>query len=141
MFALPSRFGELGVGNTVNNAKLCFESSVNSTAYLKNSILGNVVFELDAHITSVQAARQLQCKLRSEHNAATFTELIGLFTPIQQRAILRARNSNSSWLSVLPLECNHFNLNSQEFRDTLALRYRKPLLNLPSYCDGCGVTF
>ena len=85
LLAMLSRFGGLGVGNPVNNVKLCFESSVNSTTYLKNSILGNVVFELDAHITSVQAARQLQCKLRSEHNAATFTEVIGLFTPIQQR--------------------------------------------------------
>ena len=63
---------------------------MNSVSYLKNFILGIVVFELDAHINSVQSTRQFQCKLRSEHNAVTFKEFIGLFTPIQQHAILRA---------------------------------------------------
>ena len=29
----------------------------------------------------------------------------------------------------------------QEFSDALALRYRKPLLGLPPYCDGCGSPF
>ena len=29
----------------------------------------------------------------------------------------------------------------QEFRDALALRYRKLMLNLLGCCDGCGATF
>ena len=61
---------------------------------------------------------------------------------MQQRAILRAKDSNiSSWLSVLPLARNQFDLSAQEFRDGLALRYKKPLLSLPSVCDGCGAPF
>ena len=61
---------------------------------------------------------------------------------MQQRAILRARDGNiSSWLSVLPLARSQFDLSAQEFRDGLALRYRKPLLSLPSVCDGCGAPF
>ena len=47
----------------------------------------------------------------------------------------------SSWLSVVPLESHHFDLSPQEFRDALALRYRKPLLDLPPFCDGCGAPF
>ena len=47
----------------------------------------------------------------------------------------------SSWLSVLPLTRSQFDLSAQEFRDGLALRYRKPLLSLPSVCDGCGALF
>ena len=54
---------------------------------------------------------------------------------------MRAKDCNSAWLFVIPLECHHFNLTSQEFQDALALQYRKPLLNLPHYCDGCGATF
>ena len=30
---------------------------------------------------------------------------------------------------------------AQEFRDALALHYRKPLLNFPPVCDGCGSLF
>ena len=55
---------------------------------------------------------------------------------------MRARDGNiSSWLSVLPLARSQFDLSVQEFRDGLALRYRKPLLSLPSVCDGCGAPF
>ena len=32
-------------------------------------------------------------------------------------------------------------MSAQEFRDGLALRYKKPLLSLPSVCDGCGAPF
>ena len=61
---------------------------------------------------------------------------------MQQRAILRAKDGNiSSWLSVLPLARSQFDLSAQEFRDDLALRYKKPLLSLTSVCDGCGAPF
>ena len=36
---------------------------------------------------------------------------------------------------------DHFDLTAQEFRDALALHYQKPLLNVPSGCDGCGALF
>ena len=55
---------------------------------------------------------------------------------MQQWAILRAKDSNiSSWPSVL------LGLSAQEFRNGLALRYKKPLLSLSSVCDGCGAPF
>ena len=36
---------------------------------------------------------------------------------------------------------HHFDLSAQEFRDALALRYKKPLLCVPSTCDGSGAPF
>jgi len=68
LFALPSKLGGLDVWNPVDNTSLCFESSVHSTAYLKDSIFGNVLFELDAYITTVQSARLALGKLSSEHS-------------------------------------------------------------------------
>jgi len=44
-------------------------------------------------------------------------------------------------LSVLPFARSQFDLSAQEFRDGLALHYKKPLLSLPSVCDGCGASF
>jgi len=69
-------------------------------------------------------------------------QLLPLFESLQQRAILQAKDSNiSSWLSVLPLARSQFNLLVQEFWDGLTLQYKKPLLSVPSVCDGCGVQF
>ena len=42
--------------------------------------------------------------------------------------------------SVTPVESNNFDLSSQEFHDALAIRYCKPLLNLPPKSDSCGAT-
>ena len=71
-----------------------------------------------------------------------FSQLLPLFDCKQQQAISRAKDSNiSAWLSVLPLARSQFDLSAQEFKDGLALHYRKPLLSLPSICDGCGATF
>ena len=61
---------------------------------------------------------------------------------IVSRAVSRARDERiSSWLTVSPLRGSHFDLSAQEFRDALAIRYKKPLLNMPAVCDGCGSPF
>ena len=63
------------------------------------------------------------------------------FDSLHQRGIQRAKDNDLGvWLSVVPVERNNFDLSAQEFRDALAIRYHKPLLNLPPKCDGCGAT-
>ena len=47
----------------------------------------------------------------------------------------------SLWLTVSPLAKHHFDLSATEFCDALVLRYKKPLLGVPSHCDGCGDPF
>ena len=59
-----------------------------------------------------------------------------------QCTILHAKNQNiSAWLSALHLVKYQFDLSACEFRDDLALRYKKPLSQMPKSCDGCGDTF
>jgi len=54
----------------------------------------------------------------------------------------RAKMNNiSGWLTLLPMSQDHYDLTAQEFCDALALRYWKPLLNVPSSCDDCGAPF
>ena len=53
----------------------------------------------------------------------------------QLRTISLARDKGASgWLNVFPLEEEGYVLNTEEFRDALALRYDKCISNLPSYC-------
>ena len=63
------------------------------------------------------------------------------FDRTHQRIFEHAKDSLSAWLTVLPLEWDGFDLTAIEFRDDLALRYGKPLLQLPPFCDGCGLDF
>ena len=46
----------------------------------------------------------------------------------------------SSWLTALPLREQGFDLNKEQFRDALSLRYNIPSEGLPSTC-ACGDTF
>ena len=47
---------------------------------------------------------------------------------------------SSSWLSVLPLSDEGFTLNKSEFRDAIALRYNKRMIDLPPRCP-CGEAY
>ena len=38
----------------------------------------------------------------------------------------------------MPMERDNFDLTAQEFHDALAIRYKKPLLSIPPFCNGCG---
>ena len=60
----------------------------------------------------------------------------------KKRAIQRGIDGKTSaWLTVIPMAYHHFDLSATEFRDSLALRYHRPLLRLPALCDGCGSQF
>jgi len=91
-------------------------------------------------IDSIQFSRRSHQQYRQDFFAA-YTSVVGKFVCLRQRAIQRARDSYSTWLSVLPLRSHHFHLSVQEFHDALALHYWKPLLSLPAFCDGCGSSF
>ena len=142
LFSLPLQMGGLGITNPVTAASSCFSSSIHSTTSLVKFITGVSSFELDAHVATVSLARDHHRVSLNEYFSCKFDALLPQLDPLQQRSVLRAKEFNlSGWLSVLPLERDQFDLSPQEFRDALALRYRKLLLNLPGNCDGCGATF
>ena len=67
-------------------------------------------------IETVQSAKHFDQQSKFEHSAVAFDQLIDLFDILQQRSILRVKDTNlSSWLSVVPLESHHFDLFPQEF--------------------------
>ena len=49
------------------------------------------------------------------------------------RNVINGKTSN--WFTVMPISRYHFNLSPIELRDDLALRYHRPLLRMPAFCD------
>lgn len=142
LFVLHLRLGGLGICSPVSLASRLYDSSVHCTEHLIRSIVRCESFELDSHFECVSFHRANHRQQMSVIFNDKFCQLLPLFDSLQQWAILRAKDSSiSSWLSVLPLARSQFDLLAQEYRDGLALRYKKPLLSFPSVCDGCGAQF
>ena len=67
-------------------------------------ISGASSFELDTHIAAVSLAKDNFRASLNEYFSNKFDSLISQLDPLQQRAVLRAKEFNlSGWLSVLPL--------------------------------------
>ena len=47
----------------------------------------------------------------------------------------------SGWLNIMFIARHQFDLSAFELRDALTMRYCRPLLRMPSSCDGCGAQF
>ena len=89
----------------------------------------------------VFSAKKVYHQLLEHSHNDLFSVVLSGFDSTHHHVFQRARDNDLGvWLSVIPVESNHFDLGAQEFRDALAIRYHKPLLNLPPKCDGCGAT-
>ena len=79
----------------------------------------------------VFAARKTYQQLLDRTHEDLFSMIAFSFDLTHQRIIQRAKDNDAVWLSVTPVESNHFDLSAQEIRDTLAIKYHKALPNLP----------
>ena len=87
---------------------------------------------MDTHFNCISSNKLFYHQQLGVNFDEKFGQLLPLFSKQQ-----RAKDGNiSSWLSVLSLARNQFDLSAQEFRDGLALRYRKRLLSLLLYAIG-----
>ena len=106
------------------------------------AIKGEMEYDSEAHNETVILARTKAKTEQAKKNEAKYKNIFEMSDKCHQRIMERLNgNKVSSWLTVLPIARNHFDLTAQEFRDSLALRYKKPLLSLPDKCDGCGASF
>ena len=64
------------------------------------------------------------------------------FSQSKHRAVRRAADHHiGAWLSVTPSIKNNADLSPREFREGVAMRYQKSLVQMPCVCDGCGAEF
>ena len=81
-------------------------------------------------------------KINQQNDEDKLTSVLATLDPNTRRAITRSVGSkSSSWLTVLPIALNHFDLPSTEYCDSLELHYHRPFLKAPANCDGCGEVF
>ena len=100
------------------------------------------MFEIGAHLDCVNTARKVSRKEQQAQQSERFKVLVGSKQPLKKRIIQKgAGESTGAWLRVIPNGKNNTGLSPYEFRDGLAVRYGKALLNLPASCDGCGARF
>ena len=139
VYSLPVRLGGLGIPIISEKAKNELAASLEITAPLTDIIISQENKLPDA--VSVNLIRANVDKRNKELLASKVNHIEDTSTPEINRAIDQASEKGvSSWLNVIPLEENGFNLTKGEFRDAISIRYNKLLRNLPSKCP-CGSNF
>ena len=139
---LPIEIAGLGVTNPSTSAPVAYGVSRKSTIHLVNAITGKEEFDPGRHHESVAKARQEARLSREKELPTKFDTCVSALGGLSKRCARRAKDfSTGAWLSAMPSEKNNTVLSAEEFRDGLAMRFNKPLLRLPSTCDGCGKGF
>ena len=134
LFSLPSRLGGLGVFNPEKKSGQSYVYSRRSCQSIIGAIKGLVQFEIQSHLSTIAGVKSDYKKSIELNYEEDFNTVIVRFDKNRQRAINRSKDGRlSGWLTVLPIAKFHFDLSPQEFRDALALRYKKPLLRVPGF--------
>ena len=136
------KLARLAVQNPATSSDSACTTSQKAVSHLCNAILGRGEMNVSSHSSCVSSARREAKSTRQKEHLAQFESLVQCFPERKQR-VLRgaAKHPTGTWPSVLPCAKNDSVLSPWEFRDGLAMRYQKPLLQLPSSCHGCGAKF
>ena len=139
LYALPIRNGGLGIPILKDIAEDEFQTSLQVTAPLATIMaLQSINLPDPSEVAESRRRMRIQKTIREKEKAEAVDQAL---PPSTQRAMKQAQDKGaSSWLSVLPLKEQGFNLNKGEFRDALAIRYNSALRSLPSKCP-CGQRF
>ena len=142
LFSLPASKGGLSILNPKETSESSYTTSRKATKTIVQAIKRKEAFDASAHINNLMSTLSSISKVKDQQLEEKLSTILKQFDTLHQRAILRIKDEKmSSWLTVLPIAKHHFDLTAQEFRDALAIRYKKPLLGIPSKCDGCGSSF
>ena len=140
LFALPLRFGGLGIQNPTKSADREFEASVAITNDLTNLIL-----QQNQDISQLNSARVKEIKkgmrqIRERQYQEELDRILNEGGNCLKKVIDAATEKGSYlWLSALPIKSLGYVLNKIEFHDAVALRYNWGIKGIPKKCS-CGST-
>jgi hypothetical protein len=140
LIALPPRLGGLGITNPVQVSDMEYENSMKLTAQLQLLIVNQ---DTDGEVNEEKMKEEKSC-IKERRNTHFNDQLEKVKSKLNQekQKLLEAsmEKGASNWLSCLPIAEYGFNLNKQEFRDAIKLRYGWSLTRLPTTCT-CGFPF
>jgi hypothetical protein len=141
VFALPVRFGGMGILNPTETADIEYDTSLKITTNLRQLIY-NQEKTLDNYDEEqvklmINKSKQEKGKRLTEE----FENIKAMVDGNMKRNLDLAREKGAgSWLTSLPLLTYDYVLNKQFFRDAICVRYGWPVPNTPQYC-ACGDKF
>ena len=142
LFALPVKFGGLGLPDPTRTADDAYATSCAATAHLREAIKGLLPLRLPDHQAAISRARA-EHKAQKAKTCETELPLVLAELPDElQTAVQRAiTHKTGAWLSVMPTARNGNKLCAAEWRDGIAFRYGTEPMDLQPRCDGCGQEF
>ena len=140
LLSLPPRLGGMGLTNPVESSPFEFESSTRLTEEQQQFVIKQV----DHGKLDEKNHNKIKLEIRekrSERHLESLEEILQSVNPTKRRLIESSMEKGASnWLNCLPLKSEGYNLNKQEFRDSIKLRYGWQLEGLPATCH-CGQNF
>jgi hypothetical protein len=138
--ALSGKNGGLAIENPVHDSCTKFTSS----SLLCNSLVCHIIQQNPNFHTNKERQQEIRNQNRATKFAAEKTAMESLksrISPEQIRTMEACHEKGSSALiTTLPLKKYGFALSRTQFQDTILMRYRLPLSDLPSTCV-CGTSF
>jgi len=141
LFALPPRWGGLGIFNPSEQCDREYSASVSISLPLTQCIgqdQSGTYF--DVKMVQIKRKSDIRSARQSHYKSVSSSIRDNLTQSLQLALDLATTKGASSWLSALPLIEHGFVLHKSAFHDALALRYGWPLGRVPSHC-ACGTRF
>ena len=131
LFALPAKMGGLALYNLVSTAAASFNNSKEATSVLQDAVRTVSLMSHDHLVHCKLTLRKAQIAADKLYEERLST-LLDSMPAAQNRCLLRIIEGESSgWLTVLPLASEGFDLSATQFRDQLAIRYKREPVAMP----------
>ena len=139
LYTLPIKLGGLGISKLSEKCVMDYEASKLITAPL-----ASIIVMQGSNPPCGNAVKDLKSKVKAKKEKYTSEKAKVIESKLSDKDLrsleqLKEKGA-SSWLSAMPLAEHELTLNKSDFRDALAIRYRKKMKGLPEKC-ACGQNF
>jgi hypothetical protein len=138
--ALPVNSAGLALTYPVESADAKCRASEVTNSHIIQVMREKEIFSLHDHRATTS---KFKAEIKKQKEAAHKSALVAILNPLPRslsRTIMRG-TATGAWLTVLPSTSADIELSSDEFCDSLHIRYGRTPAGLQPTCDGCGASF